>query len=132
MTSDPSDVGTLTGQLRAAMRHGVRAASLAAHAPGLVDLLTAGTPGSRDERALQAEEIIRKATEPLGPDVGTAMRIMLGLEPGTWHARIETRRERAATLLDITPGAFRRARHEATYLRDIAWQIWQTRRTGTA
>ncbi|MDT3440972.1 hypothetical protein [Pseudofrankia sp. BMG5.37] len=131
MTSTQPDVPTLTDQLRAAMRHGVRAASLAAHAPELIDLLTAGSPGSRDERAIAAEQIIRAATEPLGPNVGPAMRIMLGLEPGTWHTRIETRRDRAAHLLDIAPNTFRRRRHEATYLRDIAWQIWQTQRDGT-
>jgi hypothetical protein len=129
MSSDPFNVGTLTGQLRAAMRHGVRAPRLAAHAPALVDLLTPDLPGSRDERALAAEATIRAATDALGPDVAAAMRIMLGLEPGTWHDRIETRRERAATHVGITPGAFRRPRHEATYLHDIAWQIWQTRRT---
>jgi len=131
MTSEPLNVETLTGQLRNAMRHGVRAASLAAHTPTLIDLLTAGTPGGRDERAVTAEQIIRAATELLGPDVGTAMRIMLGLEAGTWHARIETRRERAAAILDITPGAFRRPRHETTYLREVAWQIWQAQRDDT-
>ncbi|ADP79354.1 hypothetical protein [Pseudofrankia inefficax] len=128
MTTEAFDVPTLTGQLRAALRHGVRAASLAAHSSDLIDLLTAGNPGTRDERAIVAEQIIRTATEPLGPDIGPAMRIMLGLEPGTWHTRIETRRNRAATLLGIEPGTFRRRSHEAAYLRDIAWEIWQTRR----
>ncbi|WP_018640611.1 hypothetical protein [Parafrankia elaeagni] len=129
MTSTPKiDVPTLTRQLRTAMRHGTRAASLAKHAPHLVDLLTHRTTGSPDERAIAAEQIIRDATTPLGDPIGPAMRIMLGLEPGTWHVRIETRRDRAAALLGITPGAFRRPHHEATYLRDIAWEIWQHQR----
>ncbi len=122
------DVPTLTRDLRTALRHGVRAASLSAYAPRLVDRLTPGHTGSPDERALTAEQIIRTAIEPLGEDVAPAMRIMLGLEPGTWHTRVETRRERAAAMLGITPGAFRRPRHEAAYLRDIAWELWRTRR----
>ncbi|SNQ48121.1 conserved hypothetical protein [Frankia canadensis] len=128
MTNLRFDVPTLTRELRAAMRHGARAASLAEHAPGLVDLLTAGHGGTGDERALIAEQIIREATAPLGDTVGPAMRIMLGLEPGTWHTRIETRRERAADMLDIGAGTFRRPHREGTYLRDIAWEIWRTHR----
>jgi hypothetical protein len=132
MTSTQVDVAALTRQLRAAMRHGARAASLAAYAPRFVDLLTPGSSDSRDERAQTAESVIRAAIAPLGPDIAPAMRIMLGLEPGTWHTRIETRRERAAALLNITPDTFRRSRHEATYLHDIAWGLWQHRRSITA
>ncbi|WP_018636047.1 hypothetical protein [Parafrankia elaeagni] len=127
-TEHPIDVPTLTQHLRKAMRHGVRATRLATHAPHLVDLLTPSHTGSPDERAIAAEQIIRDAIEPLGTDVSAAMRIMLGLEPGTWHNGIEDRRKRAAKRIGITPGAFRRPRREGTYLHDIAWEIWQQRR----
>jgi hypothetical protein len=122
-------VQTIADQLRPAMRYGARATQLAEHAAGLVDLLTRGHPGTDDDRALHAEQIIRDAVAALDGPAGPAMRIMLGLEPGTWHTRIETRRERAADQMGITPGAFRRPRREGTYLRDVAFEIWRRTRT---
>jgi hypothetical protein len=127
MTTHPRvDFDAVHDQLRAAVRYGVRADQLKTHSPTLIDLLCPSSPDTAAtlmDRAVITEQIISDAVSALDPPTDEAMRIMLCLAPGTHHVGVEKRRARAALLLGIQAGTFRRPHREGAFLLDLAVEI---------
>jgi len=122
-THDRPDVETVETLLCKARRHGAGAAELARHRPDLVDLLTTPDGTSPKTRALLAERIIRAAIDRLDPPADRAMRALFGLTAGTRRRSVAYRRDEAARLISLTPGAFRRPNREGSMILDIAFEI---------
>ncbi|ADP79556.1 hypothetical protein [Pseudofrankia inefficax] len=122
-THDRPDVETVETLLGKARRHGAGAAELARHRPDLVDLLTPPDGTSPKTRALLAERIIRAAIDRLDPPADSAMRALFGLTAETRRRSVAYRRDEAARLICLTPGAFRRPNREGSMILDIAFEI---------
>ncbi|OHV58689.1 hypothetical protein [Pseudofrankia sp. BMG5.36] len=122
-SSSRPDVETVETLLRKARRHGARAPELAQHRPDLVDLLTAPDGTSPKARSLLAERVIRAAIDRLDPPADQAMRTLFGLTADSRRTSVAYRRDKAAILMSITPGAFRRPNREGTMILDIAFEI---------
>jgi hypothetical protein len=120
---------TVHVQLRAALRHGARAAHLVAYAPEVITTLirpsadATGTPIY--DRALEAESIIRRGIQELGGDAAEALSIIYALKPGTLGRRLRQRREWAARILEMTGGNFRRDRNEGLLIWDLAVEVYR-------
>jgi hypothetical protein len=116
--------------LRAALRKGARAPQLAAHTPGLVDLLCPaggrGDGASVKARALAAETLLVTASRELGEREGTAVRIMLCLTAESRHTGLVWRRAQAAALCGVSPDTFRRSRQDP-FLLDLAVEVYRLR-----
>lgn len=122
------DVDGLYKRLRRALRHGVRASRLLRSSPDLVELLapTDRFPGQGlHDRAIAAEDLIRRAVDQIGGTAGQALEIILGLAAGTVASRLEDRRRQAGVLLDVQPGTFRRDWREAALIHDLAVEIYR-------
>jgi hypothetical protein len=129
------DLDDLHAGLRAALRKGARAPQLAAHTPGLVDLLCPA--GGRDSaatlqaRALAAETLLIEASRKLGEREGTAVRIMLCLTAESRHTGVMWRRAQAAALYGVCAETFRQARQDV-FLADLAVEVYRLREAGTS
>jgi len=121
-TSRP-DVDTVETLLCKARRHGAGAAELARHRPDLVDLLTPPDGTSLKTRALLAERVIRAAIDRLDQPADQAMRTLFGLTADARRKSVAYRRDEAARLMSLTPGAFRRPHREGSMILDIAFEI---------
>ena len=121
-TSRP-DVDTVETLLCQARRHGAGAAELARYRPDLVDLLTPPDGTSPKTRALLAERLIRAAIDRLDPPADQAMRTLFGLTADARRKSVAYRRDEAARLMSLTPGAFRRPHREGSMILDIAYEI---------
>ncbi|OHV57962.1 hypothetical protein [Pseudofrankia sp. BMG5.36] len=122
-TNSRPDVETVETLLCKARRHGAGAPELARHRPDLVDLLNPPDGTSPKARALLAERIIRAAIDRLDPPADQAMRTLFGLTADTRRKSVAYRRDEAAYLMSITPGAFRRPHREGSMILDIAFEI---------
>lgn len=116
------NVTELHAALTKALCHGARAARIARHAPGLLDILAPGAPLNAD--TLEAvEATIRAAVDSIGGPDAAALSKLLGLEPGTLGRHLSQRREAAARVLGIEADTFRRTRQRAL-LWDLAMEIY--------
>ncbi|MEX5711385.1 hypothetical protein AB1484_24620 [Parafrankia sp. FMc6] len=123
-TTHRPDIETVETLLRKARRRGARGPELAQHVPDLVDLLVPPDGTSPKDRAAHAEQIIRKAIDTaLDDPAKTAMKILFGLAAGTRRTSVDHRRGHAASLMRITPGAFRRPNQEGALILEIAFEI---------
>ncbi|WP_085003852.1 hypothetical protein [Frankia casuarinae] len=115
------DLDMLWMGLCSTIRHGATAARLGAYTPGVVDALEPGvTPWAA--RMLAAEDLIRNAAAGLDSPQDRAVRLLLGLSPGTAGLRVSTRRARAADALRIAPASLRGDREHAL-MWDLAVQV---------
>jgi hypothetical protein len=119
---------TIHEQLRAALRHGARAAHLVAYTPEVINTLIGPMNDPKApiyERALEAESIIRRGILELGGDAADALTIIYALKPGTLGRCLQQRREWAARVLEMTGGSFRRYRNEGLLVWDLAVEVYR-------
>jgi hypothetical protein len=76
------------------------------------------------DRAIRADQLIRKAIDAIGGPEAEALLILFCLKPGTTGMNLETRRQHAAELLGILPDTLRRERHEGRMLWDLAVEMY--------
>jgi len=106
--------------VRAVVRHGARARSLARYGAPLVNLLCPPTTGEAlEDRAYHAEQAIRRAVAELDTPTDRAMAIVLCLSAGMSRASLTARYTEAGKLYDQGPGTFRRAEN----LGDLLWEL---------
>lgn len=116
-------------QLRAAVRHGARAAHLVAYTPEVITTLIRPPADNTEapiyDRALRAESIIRKGISAIGGEAAEALTIIYALKPGTLGRGLRQRREWAARLLEMTGGNFRRYRNEGLLVWDLTIEVYK-------
>lgn len=109
------------------VKAGVSAATLEERAPELVEAIC-GQDESRTtlENAIEAEELIARAVDALGGDLGESMRVFLGMKPGLRRTSVGFRQEAAGQALGkISADAFRQKRHRESYMKDLGVEIYK-------
>jgi hypothetical protein len=104
------------------------------YVPYLVDLLfppEQHPDHDSNERAVEAQMLIRRGIDVIGGDAGHALAIVLGLVPGTSETTLTERRSKAASYLGIQPNTWIKRKHEANLLHALTLEVYQLHRDMT-